>query len=60
MLSYFVATVLKDNNQGLKSTPTSEQVVLMGLLKPTDFQKQAALKMQGEHFVQKEPAQCRD
>jgi hypothetical protein len=59
MLSYFVATVLKENNQGLKSTPTSEQVVLMGLLKP-DFQKQAALKMQGEHFVQKGPAQCRD
>jgi hypothetical protein len=49
---------LKDNER-LKSTPTSEQVVLMDLLKP-DFQKQAALKMQGEHFVQKEPAQCRD
>jgi hypothetical protein len=49
---------LKDNERR-KSTPTSEQVVrLMGLLKP-DFQKQAALKMQGEHFVQKEPAQCR-
>jgi hypothetical protein len=49
---------LKDNER-LKSTLTSEQVVLMNLLQP-DFQKQAALKMQGEHFVQKEPAKCSD
>jgi hypothetical protein len=43
--SSIVNTELKENDQ-LKKTLTAEQVVLMQLGKP-DFQRQAALKMQG-------------